>query len=256
MNRSGEWHTAKQLAQLAGITPRTLHYYDEIGLLRPTRLAANGYRRYDHQAVLRLQQIRFYRELGLGLDPIRQILDQPGFDPIHALETHRLALQADMNRLNRLLVTLDKTIEHMEGKRTMTHDELFSGFSPEQEQAYEDEARRRWGDEKVTESSRRWKAYSEAERQRILNEGGAIYLELNKHLTDNPASPEVQALVARWHQHIRYFYEPTPEILRGLGGAYASDPAFAEFFARFNPALPAFLHLAIDVYCDRLATEG
>ena len=75
-------------------------------------------------------------------------------------------------------------------------------------------------------------------------------------LADDPAAEPVQALVARWHQHLRYFYEPTPEILRGLGGAYAEDPTFAEFFARFDPALPDFLHQAIDIYCDRLAPEG
>jgi len=252
MSDEQSWLTVKQLASLAGVSSRTLHYYDEIGLLLPTQVAANGYRQYDHQAVLRLQQIRFYRELGLGLDRIRQILDQPGFNPLHALETHRQALQAEANRLSRLLITLDKTIQHMEGKGTMTHQELFAGFTPEQEQAYEAEARRRWGDEKVTESSRRWKSYGAEERQRILNEGGAIYLELNAHLTGDPAAPEVQALIARWHQHLRRFYEPTPEILRGLATAYSGDPAFAAFFARFDPALPDFLHQAIDVYCDRL----
>jgi DNA-binding transcriptional MerR regulator len=256
MSDEQSWLTVKQLANLAGVSTRTLHYYDEIGLLRPTQVAANGYRRYDHQALLRLQQIRFYRELGLGLDPIRQILDQPGFDPMQALQAHRQALLVEADRLRMLLATLDKTILHLKGETMMSNQELFAGFTPEQEQAYEDEARRRWGDEKVTESSRRWKAYSEAERQSILNEGGAIYLELNKHLADDPASAEVQALVARWHQHLRYFYDPTPEILRGLGGAYASDPAFAEFFARFDPALPIFLHQVIDIYCDHLAPEG
>jgi DNA-binding transcriptional MerR regulator len=256
MGDRSEYISVKQLASLAGVSSRTLHYYAEIGLLRPTRIAANGYRQYDRRAALRLQQIRFYRELGLGLDPIRQILDQPGFDTMQAPQAHRQALLVEADRLRMLLATLDKTILHLKAETMMSNQELSAGFTPEQEQAYEDEARRRWGDEKVTESSRRWKAYSEAERQSILNEGGAIYLELNKHIAGDPASAEVQALVARWHQHLRYFYEPTPEILRGLGGAYAADPAFAEFFARFDPALPAFLHQAIDIYCDRLAHEG
>lgn len=256
MSDKQSWLTVKQLASLAGVSPRTLHYYDEIGLLHPTQIAANGYRQYDRQAALRLQQIRFYRELGLSLDQIRQILDRPGFDPLHALEAHRQTLLVEADRLRMLLATLDKTILYLKGKTTMSNQELFAGFTPEQEQAYEAEARRRWGDEHVTESSRRWKSYNAEERQRILNEGGAIYLELDRHITDDPASPEVQALVARWHQHLHHFYEPTPEILRGLGGVYASDPAFAEFFARFDPALPAFLHQAIDVYCDRLMAAG
>jgi MerR family transcriptional regulator, thiopeptide resistance regulator len=256
MSDQGEWHTVKQLSRLAGVSTRTLHYYDEIGLLRPTRIAANGYRQYDRPALLRLQQIRFYRELGLNLDQIRQILSQPGFDPLQALEIHWQTLQAEADRLRILLATLDQTILHLKGKTTMTNEELFSGFTPEQEQAYEAEARRRWGDEQVTESSRRWNAYSAEERRRILNEGGGIYRELEARLSRDPASPEVQALIARWHEHLRYFYEPTPEILRGLGRTYAGDPAFAEFFAGFDPGLPDFMHRAIDIYCSRLAPEG
>ena len=256
MGDTSEYLSVKQLARLAGVSTRALHYDDEIGLLHPTRIAANGYRQYDRRAALRLQQIRFYRELGLSLDQIRQILGQPSFDSRQALQMHRLVLQADADRLRILLATLDKTILHLEGKTTMTNAELFTGFTPEQEQAYEAEARRRWGDEQVTESSRRWKAYSAEERQRILNEGGAIYLELNAHLADDPAAAPVQALIAHWHQHLRYFYEPTPEILRGLGGAYAEDPTFAEFFARVDPALSDFLHHAIEIYCDHLAPEG
>ncbi len=252
MSEAEEYHAVKQLATMAGVSTRTLHYYDEIGLLRPTRVAPNGYRQYGRQAVLRLQQIRFYRELGLSLGQTRQILDQPGFDRRQALALHRRALQAEVARLQTLLATLDKTILYLEGKATMSNEELFTGFTPEQEQAYEADARRRYGDEVVAESSRRWKGYDAEERQRILQDGGSIYHELTGHLADDPASPQVQALIARWHQHLRYFYEPTPEILRGLGGAYAEDPAFAEFFARLDPGLPAFLHRAIEVYCDRL----
>lgn len=232
--------------------PAPLHYYGEIGVLRPTRFAPNGCHQYGREAVLRLQQIRFYRELGLGREQIRQILDQPGFDRRQALALHRQALQAEVARLQTLLASLDKTIHYLEGMVAMMNKELFTGFTPEQEQAYEAEARRRYGDELVAESSRRWKGYGAGERQRILQEGSFIYHELNGQLAHDPASPLVQALIARWHQHLRYFYEPTPEILRGLGGAYAEDPAFAEFFARFDPALPGFLRQSIDIYCDRL----
>jgi DNA-binding transcriptional MerR regulator len=256
MDSTGDWLTVKQLADLAGVSTRTLHYYDEIGMLRPTRIAANGYRQYDHPALLRLQQIRFYRELGIGLDQTRSILDRPGYDPLQALYRHRQALQSEADRLHTLLATLDKTILHIEGKARMSDDELFTGFTPEQEQAYEAEARRHWGDEKVSESARRWKATSQADRQRILNEGGAIYRELDAHRARDPESPEVQALIGRWHEHLRNFYEPTPEILRGLGAAYAADPAFADFFARFDAALPGFMHQAIEIYCDRLEGAG
>ncbi|MBF8284238.1 MAG: Transcriptional regulator MerR family, partial [Anaerolineales bacterium] len=105
-------YTVKQLSNLAGVSVRTLHFYDEIGLLRPTRVGANGYRYYGDAAVLRLQQILFYKELGLSLDEIAEVLDQPDFDVVRALEAHRRALQQRLGRLRHLMKTVDRTIAH------------------------------------------------------------------------------------------------------------------------------------------------
>jgi DNA-binding transcriptional MerR regulator len=98
-------HTVKQLADLAGVSPRKLHYYDEIGLLKPSSVGENGYRYYDEEAALRMQQIRYHRELDVSLGEIRTILDAPGFDVRLALRSHRRALQARAERLNGLLQT-------------------------------------------------------------------------------------------------------------------------------------------------------
>ena len=121
-------YTIKQLADLAGVSIRTLHYYDEIGLLKPTSYGENGYRYYDEQAVLRLQQILFFRELDFSLDDVKDILDQPEFDVLHALREHRQALEQKVTRLNRLINTVDNTISHLKGELEMSQKSFFEGF--------------------------------------------------------------------------------------------------------------------------------
>lgn len=246
-------YTVKQLADLAGVSPRTLHYYDEIGLLKPSSVGRNGYRQYGEEAALRLQQILFYRELDVSLSEIQTILDSPGFDIELALQSHRRALQARVKRLNGLIETIDRTVEHRRGASEMSTDELFVGFDEETQTRYEEEASRLWGEKHVKESRRRWDSYSKEKRAAILAEGGAIYQELVTHLGDDPASEPVQQAIARWHQNLRYFYEPTPEILCGLGKAYSQHPQFRATFTKMHPDLPEFLTAAIEHYCGHLA---
>jgi len=244
--------TVKRLSKLAGVSVRTLHFYDQIGLLRPARLGANGYRYYDQAALLRLQQILFYKELGLSLDEITAVLDQPGFDVAAALAAHRRALQERVGRLGRLIETVDQTIAYLKGETEMDTKALFAGFSEEQQAGYEKEAEARWG-ASVPESSRKWKAYSAAQKAQIKAEGEAVYRDLLKQLDQPPASPAVQANVARWHQHLRHFFEPTPGMLRGLGALYNDDPQFNANFLKLDPKLAPFMRAAIEVYVERLA---
>lgn len=248
-------YTVKQLAGLAGVTARTLHYYDEIGLLLPSAVGENGYRHYDDAAVLRLQQILFYREMGLSLKDTQLALDGPGFDVVKALQAHREALLGQVDRLNRLIQTIDRTLLHLRGQREMSTQELFEGFDDETQARYEQEASERYGPKLVQESSRRWKSYTAEDKARIMAEGGAVYRDLEAMIGRDPADAEVQAAVGRWHEHLRAFYEPTPEILRGLGRAYAESPEFATFFAAMDPDLPAFLRRAIDRYVENLISQ-
>lgn len=245
-------YTVRQLAHMAGVTPRTLHYYDQIGLLSPQRNPDNDYRLYDRQSVLRLQQILFMRELGLSLEQIGRVLDSPDYALLPALEQHRQALQERQQRLARLIGTVERTIAHMKGETDMPTEELFSGFSEEQQKEYEAEIEQRYGDKYLKESQRRWGSYSEEKKRQIMAEGEAIYRDLAVAIPLGPTSPQAQATVARWHQHLRYFYEPTVEILRGLGNGYADDPAFANRFAKLHPDLPEFLREAIAHYCSVL----
>jgi DNA-binding transcriptional MerR regulator len=215
-------YSIKQLADLAGVSRRTLHHYDKIGLLKPSGKGANRYRYYDDQAALRLQQILFYRELGISLAEIQEILDQPDFDV------------------------------HVKGEMKMSDHEIFEGFTEEQQEAYAQQARERWDPKLVDQSMKLWKSYSPEEKQQVLDEGKAIYLDILEDMKagKDPGSPEVQACLVRWHQHMRYFYEPTWGVLRGLGQMYASSPDFRATFEKMDPDLPDFLNEAIQVYTD------
>jgi DNA-binding transcriptional MerR regulator len=245
-------YTVKQLARIAGVSARTLHYYDEIGLLNPDRNPNNGYRLYPYEALLRLQQILFLRELGLSLDEILVVLDQPGFNLLNALEMHRKALLARQERLAALVQTVDRTINHLKGSIPMDDKQLFEGFSEEQQAEYAKEAERRWGSQNVKESQKRWASYSPEKKKAVLEEGKAIYLDLIASMPLGPSSPQAQACVARWHQNLRNFYEPTKEILLGLGDLYNDDPDFNATFVRMHPDLAPFVREAIKHYCQKL----
>jgi DNA-binding transcriptional MerR regulator len=247
-------YTVKQLAQIAGVSARTLHYYDEINLLKPDRHPGNGYRLYTWEAALRLQQILFLRELGLALEDIRLVLEQPGFDLLDALEQHRKALLERQERLGQLIHTVERTILHLKGNVEMESNELFQGFSEEEQEKYAEEARQRWGKDNVDESMRRWGSYSKEKQQAVLSEGGRIYQDIIALFDHRPDSPEVQACVARWHQNLRNFYEPTPEILRGLGDLYNDDPQFNATFVKMHPDLAPFMREAIRAYVDHMKT--
>ncbi len=133
-------YTVSQLSNLTRITVRTLHYYDEIGLLAPTVVGDNGYRYYGDEALLRLQQILFFREMNLGLLQIKNILDEPDFDQASALKAHRGTLEAKIARLHTLIHTIDRTLKHLKEGTIMSDDDIFAGFSEEQQKEYEEEA--------------------------------------------------------------------------------------------------------------------
>jgi DNA-binding transcriptional MerR regulator len=243
-------YTVKQLADLAGVSPRTLHYYDEIDLLSPSSVASNGYRRYDTAAVIRLQQILFYKELGLSLKEIKVLLDTPGFDVLAALEAHKSRLEQKAGRILELLDTVENTIKHLKGEITMSDSDLFKGFDEAQQKEYEKEVVERWGADNPAylQSKRRWGSYSEAQKAEILAEGQAITLGLVEHIEQDPAGPAVQALVARQHQWVNRFWDCSVVQFEALGEGYASDPKFSAMYQSFHPDLPEFLFKAIQHY--------
>ncbi|MEW8977794.1 MAG: MerR family transcriptional regulator [Symbiobacterium sp.] len=245
--------TVKAVADLAGVSVRTLHHYDEIGLLKPAGQSASGYRLYSQQDVERLQQILFFRELGFSLREIKQIIDSPDFDRQQALLAHREALQQRKARLERLIRTVDRTLANMDREdRPMTRDEmkaLFDGFDPTE---YEEEARQRWGGPEFEESLKRTRRYTRADWQRISAESSEIYGNIARLMDRDPGDEEVQQWVARWHEHInKWYYTCSLEVFRGLGEMYVEDERFTKNIDKTKPGLARFLRDAMRVYCDR-----
>jgi MerR family transcriptional regulator, thiopeptide resistance regulator len=240
--------TVKQLSKLAGVTPRTLHHYDDIGLLKPSRVGDNGYRYYGEEAVLRLQQILFYRELGMPLEDIRKIVGRRDFDVLKALESHKESLSREIGRMDRLLQTVDKTINHLKGIETMSEKGLFEGFSEEEQEKYAQEAEQMYDPEIVRESNRKWKSYSAARKEQVMAEGKAIYADMVAAMSKGAGSKEVQAIIERWRNHMDYFWMPKLDQLLGLVNGYNDDPRFKANFDKMHPKLAEFMRDAVKVY--------
>ena len=241
-------YTVKQLSKLAGVTPRTLHHYDEIGLLKPSRVGENGYRYYGEESLLRLQQILFYRELGFPLEDIKKLMGRRDFDVVGALYGHKEALQNQVTRLNRQIHTEDNTIYHLKGNIIMSEKGFFEGFSEEQQEQYAAEAEKLYDPETVRESNRKWKTYSAAKKESILAEGNAVYVDMIAAMPKGAASPEAQAIVGRWRKHMDYFWTPNLDQLLALANGYNDDPRFKANFDKMHPQLAEFMGEAVKVY--------
>ena len=240
--------TVKQLSTLAGVTPRTLHHYDQIGLLKPSQIGENGYRYYGEDAALRLQQILFYRELGLPLDDIKKIMGRRDFDVLAALENHKAEIQKRTVRLQRLIETVDNTISYLKGQKIMDNKQIFYGFTPEEEEKYAREAEQMYDPKIVRESNRKWKAYGKQKQQSILDEGKKIYVEMIAVMPNGASSPEAQALVERWRAHMDYFWTPSLEQLSSLAEMYVNDPRFRANFDAMDTQLADFMLEAVTFY--------
>jgi DNA-binding transcriptional MerR regulator len=246
-------YTVSQLAKMAGVSVRTLHHYDQIGLLKPLARTEAGYRLYGQQELLRLQQILFFRELDVPLDEVRVILDDPGYDQVTALEQHRELLHKRMERLGRLLQTIDKTIKRLtEEDMALTDEELYEGFTKEEIEEYKREVREKYDPALVAESDRRVRAMSKAEWKAIGAEGEAVTSALAALAGREPGDSEVQALIARHHAWIEHFYPCSAEIYRGLGQMYVEHPKFRAFYEKYRPGLADFMAAAMNVYADQV----
>ena len=194
-------YTIKDIANLAGVTTRTIRYYDEIGLLDLAPIGDSGYRYYDHDSLLRLQQTFFFRELDVPLKEIQLIMSQPDFDLLSTLKNHRSVLQSKVSRLETLIDTIDQIITLEMGERTMSDREIFEGFDESQ---YEDEVRERWGDSpRYAESQAKWSSYSEEQKQAIKAEGGDLAVRMvGKDPNASPDDADVQTAIGEYHAYI------------------------------------------------------
>jgi DNA-binding transcriptional MerR regulator len=241
-------YTIKQLANLAGITVRTLRYYDEIGLLKPDSIGRNGYRYYGDEEILYLQQILFYREIDMSLADIKAILESPDFDVMKALRAHKAELSQRVDRLNRLIVTVENTIDHLKGTKEMNKKQLFTAFTEEEEKKYTAEAERIYDPEIVKASQKKWQSYSQEEKQQIADEGNAVFEALVAAIPSGAASAQTQEGVELWRKHMDYFWAPTLDQLLGLAEMYNTDERFKANFDKIDPRLAAFMLEAVRIY--------
>jgi len=244
--------TIKQISQLAHVTPRTLRYYDQIGLLPPEEIGENGYRYYSDASLLKLQQILFYRELDIPLEQIKEIMGREKYDLHEALEDHKNQLRKRIERLQKLITTVDTTLKYIKGEEKMNKKVLFEAFNEQEQEKMEKEAMQMYDPETVKESNRKWKNYSKAEKQKIGEEGNAVYQGFVNSMIKGPASQEAQACVQRWRDHMNYFWTPNLDQLVGLADLYNDDPRFKKNFDKVHPDLAQFVREAVTIYVNKL----
>ncbi len=242
-------YTVKKLAKAAGVSVRTLHHYDRIGLLKPSIRTAAGYRLYGEGELLRLQQILFYKELDFGLREIAALINRPDFDLISALESQKQQLKERRKRIDRLMSTLDKTILHIKGKIKMNYEELYEGLPKEQAAAWRNEALKKWPDH-VKQSENALTRMSKEEFE-TLKSGFKKNWETLASLSSqgiDPVSEPVQQEIYKHYQYILQFWgKPGDQVeaYKGLGELYVADPRYTEVG---GAAFGQFLKQAIDHY--------
>ncbi|MET7344090.1 MerR family transcriptional regulator [Streptomyces sp. NPDC087866] len=248
-------HSVGQVAGFAGVTVRTLHHYDSLGLLSPGGRSHAGHRRYDDADLDRLQQILFYRELGFPLDEIAALLDDPDADPQAHLRRQHALLSHRIEELQRMAAAVETAMEARRMGINLTPEEKFEVFGDKDPEEHAEEAERRWGGtDTYAESQRRTARYTKEDWQRIKAEvasWGERYDALME--AGEPADGERATDLAEEHRlHIcTWYYECTYEIHRGLGEMYVADPQFKEFYDSMRPGLAEHLRDAIEANARR-----
>jgi len=248
-------YTVNKLSKMSGISARTLRHYDDIGLLKPTRVALSGYRIYGQEEVDVLQQILLYRELGFPLDNIKRLLNAPGFDRAKAFSSHLSELHSKRARLDVLIANVTQSIAAMKGEITMSDKEKFEGLKQtlidENERKYGAEVRAKYGDQAINESNLNLKGltqeqYDKSERLRI-----AIEETLKAAFdTGDPAGELAQEACDLHRQWLCIFYPKySKEYHKGLGEMYVADGRFRANYDKLAPGCTEFLRDAINLYC-------
>jgi len=240
----------KEVAELVGISVRTLHYYDEIGLLKPDATTESGYRIYSERNMDQLQQILFFRQLGFPLKQIKEIVESPTFDQLEALQMHRKFLLEQRENLDNLIQTIDKTIQNKKGEMTMSKEEKFAGFNFD-DNKYEAEARKVWGDKAVDESNKKLSEISKDEKRKMEEQFEEMYHQLAgvRHLS--PESAEAQAAIKEWWLYLNKIGSYSLDAFKGLGEMYVADERFTENIDQFGEGLAQFMCDAMRVFAER-----
>jgi DNA-binding transcriptional MerR regulator len=250
--------TVKQLAVISGVTVRTLHHYDEIGLLAPAHVAANGYRYYGRAEMLRLQRILFHRELGVPLGEIAALLDLEGADQVGVLLRHREKLEAERERYRVLIETIDRTVADLKGETNMPNADLYKGFSAERQAGYEAWLIERYGEPMKADIARSQQAMA-----RMGPDGQAAMMDTLRDIETalaegmtrgiDPASDVVDGLIARHRAWVAAAWDKPcpPAAYAGLADLYLSHPDFIARFETIAPGFAAWLTDAMKAHAAR-----
>jgi DNA-binding transcriptional MerR regulator len=247
-------YTVKKVAEMSGVSVRTLHFYDEAGLLRPAYIGANGYRFYEEAQLLTLQQILFYRELGFELKHIKEVLDRPDFDKVAALESHRRVLRKNLAHTRKLIQTIDKTIERLKGTKKVKDQELFVGFDPQEQARHEQYLIDRFGAGMkacIARSKERVKDWTKADWERSGGEFSRICHDLVSCIQRelSAESREAQAVIRRHYEWLKQFWTPNRESYAGHAMLIA-DSELRKAYENHDPRLPEFTAAAIKVFAE------
>ena len=248
-------YTINNLAKLAGVSTRTLRYYDQIGLLSPGRISSNDYRAYTQREVDRLQHILFYRELGVPLETIKQLLTAPGFDEAQALKDHLSSLQSKREQLDKLIATVELSLAAKTGETAMSNEEKFEGFKKSliesNEKTYGKEAREAHGDDAIDKSNAKMMGMTEEQFAQVEE----LSNELNETLRTafeqgDPAGELAQKACALHKEWLCNFWTTySKDAHKGLAQMYVDDERFTAHYDEIAPGCAPFLRDAIDIYC-------
>ncbi len=251
-------YTIKKMGDLAGVSTRTLRYYDEIGLLTPSRINSSGYRIYGQNEVDRLQQIMFYRELGVELELIKELLTSKSFDKSNALRDHHKKLLERREQIDALIKNIEKTIEHEKGGLKMKDKEKFEGFKKklvdDNEKKYGKEIREKYGDNTVEASNKKFLNMTEEQHNEFEKLSQDVLDTLEKAFnTGDPAGELGQKAADLHRQWLSYTWGSyNKEAHAGLAQMYVDDERFTQYYDKTQPGLAKFLRDAVHIYTQNL----
>jgi DNA-binding transcriptional MerR regulator len=241
--------TVGEVAALASVSVRTLHHYDDIGLLSPSERSGSGYRHYGDDDLATLQQVLFFKELGFGLGEITRIMHDPSFDRLEALRMQRRMLKDKSAQLGHMIEAVESALDATEGGVTLDAKDMFEAFGDFDPKEYEKEAEERWGgSDEYAESMRRTKRYTKEDWLKIRDEAGAVTLGLSNLMGEGVPADDPRAMdFAEEHrlQIDKWFYPCSYEIQVGLGQMYVADPRFAKNYGQVREGLAQYMCDAI-----------
>lgn len=238
-------YTVKELSKLSGVTVRTLHYYEEEGLLKPAYYGSNGYRYYEEKELLQLQQILFFKELGFTLKKIKSTLGKDDFNQLSALHSHKRELHKEWVKMGILLKTIDKTINHLEGRKNMKEQELFEGFIVNKADKNKSYFK---AEEIIGESIKKPKLELSDEEKQNLNESiKPIFTNLATCFKKGMKSDsvEVQANIKKYVEKISQFSEVTKDVCLAYAQLYREHPDFEKYLNSLAPKFNIFISKAL-----------